>query len=81
MAIRGRVMSLYVLVLLGGQAIGGPLMGQIVDRFGAHVGMMVAGGVPAAAAAVIALVLARRGGLHLAVRMRHHLPVPAIVAH
>jgi len=42
---------------------------------------MVAGGVPAAAAAVIALVLARRGGLHLAVRMRHHLPVPAIVAH
>ena len=81
MAIRGRVMSLYVLVLLGGQAIGGPLMGRIVDHFGAHVGMMVAGGVPAAAAAVIALVLARRGGLHLAVRMRHHLPVPAIVAH
>lgn len=56
-------------------------MGQVVDHFGAHVGMMVAGGVPAAAAAVIALVLARRGGLHLAVRMRHHLPVPAIVAH
>ncbi|MCP1501603.1 MFS family permease [Curtobacterium herbarum] len=78
-AIRGRVMSLYVLVLLGGQAIGGPLMGQVVDRFGAHVGMMVAGGVPAAAAAVTALVLARRGGLHLEVRMRHHLPLPAIV--
>ncbi|PZE79168.1 MFS transporter [Curtobacterium sp. MCBD17_032] len=78
-AIRGRVMSLYVLVLLGGQAVGGPLMGQVVDRFGAHVGMMVAGGVPAAAAAVIALVLARRGGLHLEVRMRHHLPLPTIV--
>jgi MFS family permease len=80
-AIRGRVMSLYVLVLLGGQAIGGPLMGQVVDHFGAHVGMVVAGGVPAAAAAVVGLVLARRGGLHLAVRMRHHLPVPAIVGH
>jgi MFS family permease len=78
-AIRGRVMSLYVLVLLGGQAIGGPVMGQVVDHFGAHVGMMVAGGVPAAAAAVIALVLARRGGLHLEVRMRHHLPLPTIV--
>ncbi len=80
-AIRGRVMSLYVLVLLGGQAIGGPLMGQIVDHFGAHVGMVVAGGVPAAAAAVVGLVLARRGGLHLAVRMRHHMPVPSIVGH
>ncbi|WFR65890.1 MFS transporter [Curtobacterium flaccumfaciens] len=80
-AIRGRVMSLYVLVLLGGQAIGGPLMGQIVDHFGAHVGMVVAGGVPAAAAAVVGLLLARRGGLHLAVRMRHHMPVPSIVGH
>ncbi|OEI70113.1 MFS transporter [Curtobacterium sp. ER1/6] len=80
-AIRGRVMSLYVLVLLGGQAIGGPVMGQVVDHFGAHVGMVVAGGVPAVAAVVVGLVLARRGGLHLAVRMRHHLPVPAIVGH
>ncbi|PYY44238.1 MFS transporter [Curtobacterium sp. MCBD17_023] len=78
-AIRGRVMSLYVLVLLGGQAIGGAVMGQVVDRFGAHVGMMVAGGVPAAAATVIAFVLARRGGLHLEMRMRHHLPLPTIV--
>ncbi|WIB16705.1 MFS transporter [Curtobacterium sp. MCPF17_050] len=78
-AIRGRVMSLYVLVLLGGQAIGGPVMGQVVDHFGAHVGMMVAGGVPAAAATVIAFVLARRGGLHLEMRMRHHLPLPTIV--
>ena len=78
-AIRGRVMSLYVLVLLGGQAIGGPIMGQAVDHFGAHVGMVVAGGVPAVAAAVVGLVLARRGGLHLAVRMRHHVPMPAIV--
>ncbi len=80
-AIRGRVMSLYVLVLLGGQAIGGPLMGQVVDRFGPHVGMVVAGSVPAAAAAVIALMLARRGRLHLEVRMRHHLPLPTIVGH
>jgi MFS family permease len=80
-AIRGRVMSLYVMVLLGGQAIGGPLMGQIVDRFGAHVGMVVAGGVPAIAAAVIGVVLARRGGLHLEVHVRHHMPLPSIVGH
>ena len=27
MAIRGRVMSLYIMVLIGGQAIGGPMIG------------------------------------------------------
>jgi MFS family permease len=80
-AIRGRVMSLYVLVLLGGQAIGGPLMGQIVDHFGAHVGMIVAGGMPALAAAVVGMVLARRGNLHLEVHLRHHVPMPSIVGH
>nr|WP_286343410.1 MFS transporter [Frondihabitans sucicola] len=44
--VRGRVMSLYVLVLLGGQAIGGPLMGWIVSTFGVHVGMLVSGACP-----------------------------------
>jgi len=78
--IRGRVMSLYVLVLLGGQAIGGPLMGGVVEAAGTHVGMVVAGGVPAVAAAVTALVLARRGQLTLQVRVRHHLPMVQIAA-
>lgn len=36
--IRGRVMSLYVLVLLGGQAIGGPVMGWIVSTWGQRSG-------------------------------------------
>ncbi|AWB87612.1 MFS transporter [Mycetocola zhujimingii] len=72
--IRGRVMSLYVLVLLGGQAIGGPLMGVIVEQFGAHTGMVVSGGVPALAAAIVAVVLARRGQLRLEVRLRRFVP-------
>jgi MFS family permease len=55
MAIRGRVMSLYILVLLGGQSIGGPLMGWLVEVAGAHVGMIVSGGVPALAAGLIGL--------------------------
>ncbi|BDI22743.1 MFS transporter [Herbiconiux sp. L3-i23] len=59
-AIRGRVMSVYILLLLGGQAIGGPVMGWIVESFGAHTGMVVSGIVPAVAAAVIALLLWRR---------------------
>jgi len=41
--IRGRVMSLYVLVLLGGQALGGPMMGWIVSTWGPGVGMMISG--------------------------------------
>lgn len=73
-AIRGRVMSLYVLVLLGGQAIGGPLMGVLIERFGAHAGMVVSGGVPALAAAVVAVVLARRGQLRLRVRLNRFVP-------
>ena len=72
--IRGRVMSLYVLVLLGGQAIGGPLMGLIVEHFGAHVGLVLSGGVPALAAAIAAMVLARRGRLTLRVRVDRYMP-------
>jgi hypothetical protein len=50
----------------------------IVETFGTHVGMMVSGGVPAVAAAVTALVLARRGQLTLQVRTRWHVPVVTI---
>ena len=80
MGIRGRVMSLYVLVLLGGQAVGGPLMGWVVERFGVHTGMVIAGGVPAVAAVVVGIVLARRKELRLAVRLRRALPIVTIVA-
>jgi MFS family permease len=65
--IRGRVMSLYVLVLLGGQAIGGPLMGWVVDNYGPHVGMAISGIVPAVAAVAIGIHLARRGQLRVRV--------------
>ncbi|WP_369824098.1 MFS transporter [Frondihabitans sp. PAMC 28766] len=78
LAVRGRVMSLYVLVLLGGQAIGGPLMGWIVSTFGVHTGMLVSGGMPALAALFAGVVLARRGQLTLHVRMLHHVPLPHI---
>jgi hypothetical protein len=76
--VRGRVMSLYVLVLLGGQAIGGPLMGWIVTTFGVHTGMIVSGGMPALAALVAGVVLARRGQLTLHVQLRRHVPIVTI---
>jgi len=68
--IRGRVMSVYVLILLGGQAIGGPVMGWIVEAFGPETGMIVSGAVPLAAAVVIGIFLARRGHLTMRVSLR-----------
>lgn len=68
LAIRGRVMSLYMMVLIGGQALGGPMVGWLAENIGAQATMVVAGGVPVLAAGCIAVVLARRG--QLTVRFR-----------
>jgi MFS family permease len=70
MGIRGRVMSLYIMVLIGGQAIGGPMIGSIAEHLDPHAALLVAGGVPALAAATVAVVLARRGELKLKVDFR-----------
>jgi MFS family permease len=76
--VRGRVMSVWVLVVLGGQGIGGPIMGGIVDLLGARGGMLIAGGVPAIAGVVLSLLLAKRGSLKVAVST--HRPLVAITA-
>jgi MFS family permease len=75
MGIRGRVMSLYIMVLIGGQAIGGPMLGWIAEHADPHVALLVSGGVPALAALTIGVVLARKGALKLRVdlRDRRHL--------
>jgi MFS family permease len=78
LGIRGRVMSLYVLVLLGGQAIGGPLMGWVVESFGPQFGMAMSGIVPAVAAILIGIHLARRGQLTLHVRLNRNAPLVSI---
>ncbi|MDQ1598068.1 MAG: hypothetical protein QOI70_1492, partial [Microbacteriaceae bacterium] len=78
-AIRGRVMSLYSMIMLGGQALGGPISGAIADRFGVHVAMAVAGIVPALAAVVISIVLARSGKLALKIRLRRPRTLVQIV--
>lgn len=59
MLIRGRVMSLYLLISVGGQAIGGPLLGSVVDLLGPRAGMAVSGAVPFVAAIVVALIISR----------------------
>ncbi len=79
--VRGRVMSVYMLVLLGGQALGAPLMGWIVEQFGPHIGMLISGFVPALAAIVIALVLARKHQLRLPVHfLRREVTRPRSVS-
>ncbi|MFJ3232321.1 MFS transporter [Streptomyces sp. NPDC086787] len=66
-AMRGRVMSLFMMVFMGGTPLGAPAVGWITDVYGPRVGFALGGAISAAAAAVIGLVLARAGGLRLSV--------------
>ncbi|MFE9322237.1 MFS transporter [Nocardia sp. NPDC052278] len=64
-AMRGRVMSLYMMVFTGGTPIGGPIVGWVTERFGPRFGFFACGAVSAAAAALVGLVLARSAGLRV----------------
>ncbi|MEN0072677.1 MAG: MFS transporter [Propionicimonas sp.] len=70
LAIRGRVMSFYLMVGLGGQAIGGNLLGWVAELWGSQAGFVVAGGGMLVTTVVVAVVLARQGGLTLSVDLR-----------
>jgi predicted MFS family arabinose efflux permease len=69
-SMRGRIMSLYLIVLIGGQAVGGLLMGGIAETLGSRVALVVAGAVPLAAAIVAGIVLARTRELTIRVSLR-----------
>ncbi|MEU8524508.1 MULTISPECIES: MFS transporter [Streptomyces] len=71
---RGRVMSLYMMVFAGGTPIGAPIVGWLTDAYGARIGFATGGVVSLVAAAVVGLVLARAGGLRLSVRWHHGHP-------
>jgi MFS family permease len=71
---RGRVMGLYLLVFLGGAPLGSPLAGWLAEEFGPRVSMISGGVISAAAAATIALLLARSRG----VRARSYLRPAAL---
>ncbi|CAL2057194.1 putative integral membrane efflux protein [Streptomyces murinus] len=73
-AMRGRVMSLFMMVFMGGTPLGAPVIGWITDTYGARVGFALGGVVSAVAAAVIGLVLARVGGLRLSVGWERGTP-------
>ncbi|WP_017239355.1 MFS transporter [Streptomyces sp. SS] len=79
-AMRGRVMSLYMMVFAGGTPIGAPLLGWVTDTYGARVGFAAGGAISLAAAVVVGLVLARVGGLKVAMAWRHGHPQVRFVA-
>ncbi|MDQ0767775.1 MFS family permease [Pseudarthrobacter defluvii] len=58
-AIRGRVMALYLPLLLGGHACGGLLAGWLTEQFGVRAGLLVTGGLGMLSAAVVGLLLWR----------------------
>ncbi|MGW0617260.1 MFS transporter [Streptomyces sp. NPDC002765] len=66
-AMRGRVMSLYMMVFMGGSPVGAPIAGWVTDTYGVRAGLAVGGAIAAGAAVVIGLVLARVGNLRLSV--------------
>jgi MFS family permease len=67
---RGRVMGLYLLVLLGGAPLGSPLAGWIAAAFGARTSLIAGGVISALAALVVGAMLARRRGLPLRAYLR-----------
>jgi MFS family permease len=66
-SVRGRVMSVYILVLLGGQAIGSPAVGWLIDHFGARPSLFLCGGLVALMAICSGMAMARQSHLKLEV--------------
>ncbi|MEU1195476.1 MFS transporter [Streptomyces sp. NPDC005813] len=73
-AMRGRVMALFMMVFMGGSPLGAPLVGWVTDAYGPRVGFALGGLVSVAAATTIGLILARIGGLRLALGWHHGHP-------
>ncbi|MFC4395423.1 MFS transporter [Arthrobacter sedimenti] len=63
-AIRGRVMALYLPLLLGGHACGGLLAGWLTEQFGVRTGLVATGALGMLSAAVVGLLLWRHGRRH-----------------
>ncbi|WP_461006294.1 MFS transporter [Streptomyces capparidis] len=69
-AMRGRVMSLYLMVFMGGTPIGAPIVGWVTDTYGARTGFVAGGLVSVAAAVVVGLVLVRVNNLRVKLDLR-----------
>ncbi|HEY5150291.1 MAG TPA: MFS transporter, partial [Mycobacterium sp.] len=65
--LRGRVMSLYMLVFMGGTPVGSLIVGAITDRWGAPIALVLTGTVCVVAAGVAAVLAARSARVGLVV--------------
>ena len=65
--LRGRVMSLYMLVFMGGTPVGSLIVGAITDRWGAPTALVLTGTICVVAAGVAAVLAARSAGVALRV--------------
>lgn len=63
-AVRGRVMAVYMPLLLGGHAAGGLLQGAFTEHLGVRPGLVITGCLALTATAGVALALARSGRKH-----------------
>lgn len=64
-AVRGRVMAVYMLIQLGLQAVGSPILGFGIDHVGPRVTLLVAGSIAAVLAVGLASAMARQAQLRL----------------
>ena len=71
---RGRVMSLYMMVFAGGTPVGAPIVGWLSDVYGVRTGMIVGGALSMAAALGVGMALARIGGVRVQVNIRAGRP-------
>lgn len=69
-AMRGRVMSLFMMVFVGGTPLGAPVVGWVTDTYGPRIGFAAGGTVAMVAAIGVGVMLARVGGLRLKIDLR-----------
>ncbi len=71
---KGRVMSLFMMVFTGGTPLGGPFFGWLADTYGVRVSFALGGLICASAAVCVGLMLARAANLRLKVDLRRGQP-------
>ncbi len=77
--VRGRVLALYMMILMGGKPVGAPVVGWVADVFGAQ-WSFIGGGILTIAFALVALVfIAPRSGIVVRPRFRPRPGLAVIV--